>query len=273
MRLLVFFALAAFADAQAPVFPSDTEPAARVDAAPLFEAVCPGNVSTGNVATGDQITCRTGCPQAAGLKTFLPWSFSAVTRGHFLAPQSDDAVISTDGCETHADNFGGSILLTRRSGVWTMLWYKPGVPTARCHKVSLSTGREILVCMGVAGGMGAHSTQLYTEDLTKPVATLMAEGSEPFFSAFDNTATCAEDRPDSVTRSVIDRVEFVPAPSGPARITVTASYGKKSRTPAEIRACEPADLPATTAYRIEFVFDGAGYRPTPSTAAAAKVFR
>ena len=90
----------------------------------------------------------------------MDWSLDRITRGHFLSPTSSDAVVFTQGCEPHALNFGGSIVLTRGSDRWEKSWYKAGVETSNCHKVQLTGGREILVCMGDYGGQGNVWTDL-----------------------------------------------------------------------------------------------------------------
>src|SRR5207253_2158254 len=90
----------------------------------------------------------------------LGWSLWRVTKGHFLSASSEDAVLSMAGCESHSENFGGSLLLTRRANGWRMLWYKAGVQTSKCHKVSLPGGREGLVCMGKDGGQGFLTASL-----------------------------------------------------------------------------------------------------------------
>jgi len=168
------------------IFPVDSRVAAQAGGANLLEVICPGNVTT-----GAEIECRTGCPAYTGFgdsKGSLTWSLTTVTLGHFLSPTSDDAALSMLGCEPHAANYGGTILLTRRAQGWSMLWYKAGINTSFCHKVPLAGGREILVCFGMYGAQGNDSNDLDVEDLRAPAA-VMAEG-QSFFSTSDNTGTC-----------------------------------------------------------------------------------
>ena len=157
----------------------------------MLEAVCPSDVAVGKI-----IECRKGCPDFTGFGRSgdrFPWSLVAITRGHFLSPTSEDAVLWMGGCEPDDENFGGTVLLTKRSHRWSMLWYKTGVETAQCHKVRLRGGREILVCIGSAGGQGTTATSLYSEDLLSPKPALMAsEGDDDgtFLTAFDSTQSC-----------------------------------------------------------------------------------
>jgi hypothetical protein len=264
------------------VFPSDGEDPRQAGGAELLEAVCPGRV-----ASGKETRCRIACPEFTSLPNdHLTWELARVTRGHFLSPASDDAVLWMVGCEPHSENFGGTILLTRHSQRWKMLWYKAGVPTEECHKVAVRNGREILVCMGRYGGQGNIWTALYVEDLLAPTTSLMA-GDEHFFQVFDNTLTCGwnlDNGPNSLTRADIEKVEFESSKrSGRPAISVTAYIGTRPMTPADAKACiaeqNPTKphpslsfLPRTKSYRIDFEFDGRIYTPTPSGAAAAQVF-
>jgi hypothetical protein len=135
-----------------PIFPSDGQHPDAAGAAELLEAVCPGHV--------DGFSCRDWCPESA---TFhLQLEVNAVTRGHFLAPSSEDAVLSTGGCESVFE-FGGTILLTRRSRRWKMLWYQEGILTSQCRKVPLRDRREILVCISGYYFHGDNGTALFTE--------------------------------------------------------------------------------------------------------------
>ena len=107
--------------------------------------------------------------------TFQP---QGVILGHFLGPQSDDAVISGWSRETHPERWGGTLLLTRRGGKWVPLWYKSALITHSCQKVLLPDGREILLCEDEDGGMGHQFHYLYSVDLERPAElkdSLLAE--------------------------------------------------------------------------------------------------
>lgn len=266
------------AEPPAPIFPADGKPPAEVNAAELLQAVCPGKVEL-----GEKFACE--CPAQSGLRIDgFSWSLMRVTRGHFLSPASDDAVLSMEGCEPHSENFGGTILLTQDFRGWNMLWYKAGVEASQCHKVQQRDGREILVCIGDSGGQGNVGTDLYVEDLLHPTAALMAEGEAPFFSAVDNTGTCgdnpeSETKPFPVTRAFIERVEFLSnTPNTGSAIAVTASFGVRPTTRELAEAClrvsdgPTAFAPPAKSYRLDFVFDGHDYKPTAASAETARMF-
>jgi hypothetical protein len=267
-------------------FPSDGEDPKLAGGAELLEAVCPGRV-----VSGEEVACHTPCPTGTSFHgEDMDRTLQRVTRGHFLSPKSDDVVLSIGGCEAHDTNFGGSILLTRRSGHWTMLWYKAGVHTGQCHKVPLADGREILACTGEDGSQGFYLRTLYVEDLLKPSLSLRAAGKGGFFTAWDDTTTClfwireSEPDPSHITRSYIERVEFgPPQKNGPPTISITATVGKKVLTPEELHACTESKFskildpgliffPPMKTYHLEFFFDGHTYKPTPARAVAVKLF-
>jgi len=263
-------------NARQPIFPSDGQSPAQANGAELLEAVCPGHVES-----GEKIGCG-NCASSMGIPEWVGgWSLTRVTRGHFLSSGSDDAVLSMEGCEPHSENFGGTVLLTRCSQGWSMVWYKSGVDTSRCRKVQLANRREILICMVDYGGQGIVITDLYVEDLLNPMQSLV--GGSHFFEIFDNTGTCGaaddETKVFPLTRAFIEKVAF-PAgmPSVVSTISVTVSFGRSSMTPEKVQACigqpsRPGVLipPPVRRYHIDFRFDGHDYKPTPSSAAAARM--
>jgi hypothetical protein len=277
--LLALMAVGRLPGQPATIFPSDGKPPTAADGAALLQAVCPGQVEV-----GEKIGCGKACPDFTAFGKFgdgLPWRLARVTRGHFLSPTSDDAVLSVEGCEPHSENFGGTILLTHDSRGWVMEWYKAGVETSQCHKVRLQNDREILVCLGEYGGQGHVEIDLYVEDLLNPTGNLMA-GEWHFFEMTDTMGTCGADPEDDaetfpVTRAFIEKVEFTAGT--PAGIAVTASYGARPTTPDAAQACLhsrgglAAFAPPVKSYHLDFVFDGYDYRPTPaSVAEMARMF-
>jgi hypothetical protein len=177
------------------------------------------------------------------------------------------------GCESHPSNFGGTILLTMRSGKWEMLLYKGGVPTENCHRSKLPRGREILICWGEWGGQGNDSMELYVEDLLSPEGALMANDSTAFFSIGDTMGTCGyefenKSKPFPIQRGFVERVQFQNAVDGTLLgVSVFARRGERTLTVAQVQECidEGSPLkphrglifdPPTKRYRVDFKFDG-----------------
>ena len=73
-----------------------------------------------------------------------------------------------------------------------------------------------------------------------------------------------------ITRAYIESVEFHPQPSGNGEsMVILAQYGKAPVTAEMISHCS---APATKPYRIEFIFDGQGYRAAPQSAGVLQLF-
>jgi hypothetical protein len=278
VRVLLILACLGFCWAQPsgapkPVFPDDSQDPKQAGGAELLEAVCPGHV-----AVGDQIQCKIACPEdTAFANQDSGWELARVTRGHFLSLESDDAALRMYGCEPPSLGFGGTILLSRKAGTWTMLWYHAGTDTGKCHKMKVSSGRQILVCLGGYGGQGYIFQTLSAEDLTSPVDN--ASGKR-FFSTRDTVSTCGwnvrdESKPIPLARNYIERVDFRIRPDGSTRgLSVFARRGERSMTQAQVRACTDEQSlnrphkgidfsPPAKPYRVDFTFDGRTFKRAP----------
>jgi hypothetical protein len=272
--LLILSATVALAQTPETIFPDDMQDPIKAGGAELLQVVCPGKV----VVNGKkEMVCNVPCASFTGFENEpFEWQLYRVIRGHFLSPTSDDIALAMRGCEPHSYNFGGTILLAKRSGKWDMQWYKGGVPTETCHAARLENGREILVCIGTFGGQGMVSTDLYVEDLLNPTPALMA-GRESIFSVFDNTETCGynfedESKPVPLVSDEVKRVTFVTHPDGTLRgLSVFGRKGERKMTRQDEQVCNDQrnpnkphkhiDIrPRTTPYRVDFAFDGKTFR-------------
>ncbi len=271
--LLIVLLAAAWAQAAAlpePIFPADNETPEKGRAAELLEAVCPGKV-----ISGKEIGCGDACPEFTGFRGYREdWHVASVIHGHFLSATSDDAALAVLGCESHALNFRGTVLLTRHSKKWGMVWYKAGIDTGECHKRLLADSREILVCMGWYGAQGYTSTALFVQDLLSPTDNL----GGAFFRVVDDTFTCGskiddDAKPNPLTLQYIERVTFGVHRRDTTVLSVIAHYGTRPMTPADVKQCEqerdssPSGLtsfkPATRRREIDLLFDGHDYHVAP----------
>ena len=110
-----------------------------------------------------------------------------------------------------------------------------------------------------------------------PVPSLMA-GDKGFLRTFENVFTCGGDPPFLLTWSYIARVDFGTTDQGLPLVRVAAASGEKKMSPTDIQACfHTRDskglyrIPTKT-YYLEFIFDGRDYKPSPSSASAARIF-
>lgn len=91
-----------------------------------------------------------------------------IIAGHFQYPHSEDAIVSGWSAESHPYHWGGTLLLSRKDGVWSPVWYRSGLVTSFCEKADQPDGREILLCEFEDAGMGHRYHTLYTVDSRRP---------------------------------------------------------------------------------------------------------
>jgi hypothetical protein len=190
------------------------------------------------------------------------WEADGVIFGHFLSPTSDDAAINCFACEGHPNLYGGTLLLTKKSGEWQPVWYKAGVITRHCRRVSAPTGRQILFCEETDGGMGHNIHGLYIVDFTKPKF------------AWDSVVLMADSYGDSMLGGVqtqsIDRVSFEEPQPGELLVRIYATHGQIKLDPDY--DIERLPTPKVSNYEIDFWLKGETFKVTPDTAAAARLF-
>ena len=264
--LLVVFATAALAQTK-PVFKIDGVNPREGGAAELLETLCPGQVEVGK-----EVKCRES-PDETGFDCYP--TATMVTRGHFLSPKSDDALLAFHACESHSAHFGSTALLTREGGTWRRLWSKPGLITDRCHRMPLRSGRQMLVCELDEGAPGFVWTDIYLLDVLDETGVSRDDDDDhrTIFTA-EESIPCGGPADDvigePIARAYIDRVEFHRRPSGDGQnITVFAQYGKTAMTAEMIAACSG---PPTKPYRIDFLFDGRAYKVAAQSASALRAF-
>jgi hypothetical protein len=93
-----------------------------------------------------------------------------VLHGHFTSPRADEVVADyRGGCEPHAKDSGGSILLRKENGLWRRIAYFPGERAARCLVFRRRDGRDALVCGSAFSGQGDHSANIELRSLKPSV--------------------------------------------------------------------------------------------------------
>jgi len=273
--ILLLIALSAYgADPLRPTFASEVVAPDANTVLPLLKVACGEGVRTvdakGRHAIGcgdsmDEILASRHRPRRYAWMPYTLWEADSVLFGHFLSGTSEDVVIGCFGCEGHPDLWGGTLLLTKKSGEWQPVWYKPGVVIRHCRRVPLADGRQILFCEETDGGMGHSIHGLYAVDLTKPKfawhsVVLMADTYGSYMLG-------------GVQTQFIDRVSFEETPQSGLLVRVYVRHGRiKLRPEAQPASEESLPRPKLTNYEIDFRLDGDAFKMTPETAAAGKLF-
>ena len=255
-----------------PTFASEVSAPEESLILPLLKVACGDGVRTvtadGSRALGcgdgsmDEILAARKGQRRYAWMPYVLWRADGVIFGHFLSSTSEDAAVNCFACEGHAALYGGALLLTKRSGEWEPVWYKAGIITHHCRRVSLATGRQILFCEETDGGMGHSIHGLYTVDFVNPnfawrSVLLMADSySEAMLGG--------------VQKQSIERVAFEDAHGDGVLARVYVRHGRiMLRTD---YGGERLPVPKVSSYEIDFRLDGAMFKVTPETAAAAKLF-
>ena len=205
--------------------------------------------------------CRT-CPEGTDFhgEGQSEWQMYAETPGHFTSAQDDNLILDGTGCDSHANNLGGSFVFKIVAGKARLVRYNPGLITDECHKFDFTDGRNYLICRGGWFGQGEA-------DATVFMAIFDAIGKgvvSNLISVRDTTGTCG-DSPQLVRESDIKEIEFSPADSAQITgLTITATFGNVRCSQVEAKSKKPM----VKSYEIEYVFDGKRFKVTPASRAA-----
>lgn len=195
---------------------------------PLLKAACGDGVRTVDMNGQKAIGCGAGSMDeilaSRNLKRhhqwmpYVLWPAGGVIFGHFLSPTSEDAAVSRVDCDGHGARFGGTLLLTKKSGGWEPVCYQPGAITRHCRRVTLASGRQILFCEDTDAGMGHRLHNLHTVNFT------------PSQLAWDRHVLVADSYASTlnggVQKQIIRRVVFQEGGLGRARVEVYAQHGR-----------------------------------------------
>jgi hypothetical protein len=127
--LLLVIAVRAYAvDALRPTFASEVVAPEASTVLPLLKVVCEEGVRTVNAKGQHAFGCGDGSmdeilasrhrQRRYPWMPYVLWEVDSVLFGHLLSGTSEDVVIGCSGCEGHPDLWGGTLLLTKKSGEW-----------------------------------------------------------------------------------------------------------------------------------------------------------
>lgn len=248
--------------------------------------LCPPNTIVRG-SDGRVTGCRY-CPAGTEFHGFFkngPWGIDQATIGHFLSSASSSIMVDGTGCDPHSNNFGGTYVFSLQAGRPKLLRYNPGLMTSPCRQLRLRNGRDFLVCEGEGGAQGYVTRYIYSVRFAPD-----GKGSHTFlFMTHDTVRMCGETvegKPDGpIQRSRIIAVNFpginadgAPGLSVTTAMAITATLGRKSLSAKEREAClgvagrYAAPVVPVKTYRINYVFDGFTFQPTPASRKNLKLF-
>ncbi len=263
----------------------DAPQASPVTVAKALAQICPSNAIIRNAAS-EPAGCQVCPPGTTSERLGMPgqqegrWVVSGKTLGRFTSADSVNLLLEGDGCEPHANNFGGTFVFSLREGSPKLLRYDAGLMTSPCRELRLRDGRNFLVCENDWQNQGWQSSFVYSL-----VFGVDGEARRTFlFMTHDSTGTCGDptavnagDR--VIQASDIRSVRFLDLNGdGLPDLVLKVALGKKRMTAAEWKECWDASsgfngpsIP-TRIYTIRYLFDGNTFHPTASGRATLKLF-
>lgn len=239
--------------------------AADIEAA--VSLICPASKRT-RAKDGRVSGCR-ACPRGTDFvgDASSSWQLTAETPGHFAGAKEENLLLSGTGCDSHANNFGGTFVFALQAGKVRLVRYDQGLITDECRMFTFADGRDGLVCRGGWSGQGES-------DFSMNVLSFGATGKETaqtLISGSDSTGMCGDDRSQEVQMSDIKDFRLATKPGTPAAVTglmVTATLGK-----VKCGQLQGNTMPsAVRTYAIAFVFDGKQFTVAAASRAALARF-
>ena len=181
--------------------------------------------------------------------------------GNFTRAGVQEAVASFSGCEPHADNFGGSILLEKTPTGWKVKSYESGFISDECLKYRLKSGRDLLLCQGGYGGQGEIDSSLFTFDYALP----KQQHSKTLLSTRDTVSTCL---PGDKTVGSIEGVQLRDLNhDGMSDVVVTVKAAKVKPPAGHEQDCgESLVLPMIKTRELDFLFGEDTFKIAPGSA-------
>jgi len=274
--LHIFFRLAAsiaFAQDIEPSFisPTPDQQINKQTVHAILGAVCEGEVN------GES------CSKCPNSEQAGPWSFSSLILGHFSSPQSEEALAAVGTCYYWGNANPLGLLLAKRDGKWTKLEEILAFDPHQCMPRKFRSGREFLICESYE--YNRVGERIYA------LSTLVVENGQTrfhnLFLAADTTRACIVEGKSQ--QAEVKNVEFRDLNGdGLEDISITATYGSFQMTERRREQCEAAQNdspqtngkpskpyprpPAVKTYKIDLLFDGNRFTPTPESRAAVAIF-
>ena len=184
--------------------------------------------------------------------------FSSIMYGHFLSAKETNAIMDVSGCEPHANNFGGTVIL-RWLGLtnWEFVRYEAGNRSGDCFKYAARAGHDVRVCRSYWGGMGftVEGFALYDD-------TRKSTGSDALVRITSNGEQCIEGKLNDFNILKVDRVNINRDSRPDLRIQVSERH---AQLPKAGECSDKLQWGPVKKLTLKFLFDGAKFVPTPTT--------
>lgn len=205
------------------------------------------------------------------------YELEAHFRGSFTSPGASEIAVVFTGCEPHAGNWGGTLLVEQRGGDWRARSYRSGFHPSECVTFRGADARDRLLCRWGTGHQGVTHEFLDVYDFVPDDPARPEAGSTRVLWLSDNSAFgCFDSSNEPIGVALIDAYRLEPAT--PLRLAVDVRVAKLEPTPTFHARCEDMakateptlelqDLLKFEKKRLVFAWNGATFAPDPPTQA------
>ncbi|HBK99805.1 MAG TPA: hypothetical protein DD001_22035 [Microcoleaceae bacterium UBA10368] len=249
----------------------DSVTPSQQEASAILQAICGRDDVFPNRDRGGKLACRK-CPSFTGVGSnrgsftgvgsnrgsLSLFTLEKVVYGSFTQAGTREALADFDGCESHGQFYGGSVLLRRSSQGWSALRYESGLRSNNCLKFPSKNGRDLLVCQGYYAQMG-HSYDWLDAIQIGSSETKKSQPIDPVSNTANYKPPFYETRIEDWIAQDIDK-------DGRPDLSIRVREAKSATKPPGFETRYDSHLPNPTFHRLTFLFDGQSFRATPDTA-------
>lgn len=208
------------------------------------------------------------------------FALQSLVYGSFTKAGADEAAASLDGCESHAENWGGTVLAERKAGAWSMARYDSGLHPDSCVAFRRGDDRDLLICRWVDGHQSYWHDQIFSYDFA--AGDLSKGWSEILTMEDDLVPHCGGPAGQAVTSGRVEEYKLIDLDKdGDKDLQIVVSHRKGRVNTAYNNTCKklfealdkegapPVDLGAVLGRpqisTLDLVFNGAIFVPTPKS--------
>ena len=218
--------------------------------------------------------CRPGALAQDVQSVYAP---NAIVAGAFTRAGADQRAVAMQGCESHAENYGGLLLLERGAQGFQVVRYVSALAANSCWAVRRKDGRDLLVCQRDDAHQGTAGQALFQWDLSGSDEQLLNTNELVYVSDNEMSGCWSELGAELIsTRMLPPRFDLRP---GRQRLTLDLDVRQGRVSKPYLARCEallqasdaappdprrsPRNLLPARMQRLLFGFDGSQLVPQP----------
>jgi hypothetical protein len=226
------------------------------EVAELLPVIC-----TGSRIKNENSSCSP-CPKKMGDGNTDAMKLETVLYGHFLGAQETNAILDVSGCEAHANNYGGTLIL-RWYGLrnWKFVRYEPGARSNDCLKYAARGGRDLRVCRQYYTQMGftIETFGLFDDTLEPPQQSF---ANLDLVTITSNSGQCMNPNLNEFEFTSVERRDLNRDGRPDLRLRVSEKHAQWSKG----AACNETPVwGLVKTLTLEFLFDGRTFNAAPVT--------